>query len=86
MSFYAQLYTEKKAKEIGYNIYKKTKILENTNIDLTKVGAIDEDFSHLKHSYRKLFQNHCKITYREGKTKMFIVRIFDTRQHPNKNR
>ena len=27
-----------------------------------------------------------KITYREEKTKIYINRIFDTRQHPNKNK
>ncbi|PIZ07101.1 MAG: type II toxin-antitoxin system RelE/ParE family toxin, partial [Flavobacteriaceae bacterium CG_4_10_14_0_8_um_filter_34_31] len=28
----------------------------------------------------------CKITYREGKTKIFVVRVFDTRQQPSKNK
>ena len=42
MKFYSQLYNEDKAKEIADTIYKRTKILENKEVDLTKVGAIDE--------------------------------------------
>ena len=86
MKFYSKLYNEDKAKEIADTIYKRTKILENKEVDLTKVGAIDEQFSYLKHQYRKLIERYCKITFREGKTKMYIVRVFDTRQHPNKNK
>jgi len=51
-----------------------------------EIGAVDGDFAHLKYEYRKLISHHCKITYRAGRTKIFIVRVFDTRQHPDKNK
>ncbi|GGE19117.1 hypothetical protein GCM10010831_20340 [Psychroflexus salis] len=50
------------------------------------MGALDDNFSHLKHEYRKLIIQHCKITYREGNSKIYVIRIFDTRQNPNKNK
>lgn len=56
------------------------------DIDTSKIGAIDETFAHLKYDYRKLLVHHCKITYREGNTKFYIVKVFDTRQHPSKNK
>jgi hypothetical protein len=86
MKFYAELYGEEKSKEIANNIFLKVQLLESENVDLTNVGAIDEQFSHLKHQYRKLIDKYCKITYREGQTKMYVVRVFDMRQNPNKNR
>ena len=84
--FYIELYGNSKAKTLATNIRLKTTILEREDIDTSKIGAIDEAFKHLKHNYRKLLTKHCKITYRIGKTKIYIVRVFDTRQHPNKNR
>lgn len=84
--FNVNLYGSKKALEISTDIRKSTEILESTDVDLTEYGAIDLAFNHLKHEYRKLINNHVKITYRIGRTKVFIVRVFDTRQHPNKNR
>ncbi len=86
MKFYSELYSEHKAKEIANNIYTKVELLESTEVDLTKIGTIDDSFLHLKYQYRKLFEKYCKITYREGKTKIYIVRVFDMRQNPNKNR
>lgn len=85
MQFNTELYGTEKAKEIAYNIRQHTQLLESSDIDLTRAGAIDADFSHLKYQYRKLILYHYKITYREGKTKIYVVRVFDTRQHPNKN-
>ena len=84
--FYIKLYGGKKALEIATELRKHTEILERADIDTTRAGSIDESFSHLKYTYRKLTKEHCKITYREGKTKIYIVRIFDTRQNPNKNK
>lgn len=86
MQFYAELYGEEKAKQIATDIFEKVKLLESENADFTQIGLIDEQFSHLKFQYRKLIHKYCKITYREGKTKMYIVRVFDMRQNPNKNR
>ena len=83
--FYIDLYGKEKARKIATSIRKKTEILEDKKIDLSSVGSIDEAFTHLKHTYRKLLEHHCKITYREGKKKMYIVRVFDMRQDPKKN-
>lgn len=82
--FNAMLYGFKKAIVIATELRKNTEILENDNFK--EIGSIDEDFVHLKYEYRKLIHNHCKITYREGKTKVYINRVFDTRQNPNKNK
>jgi len=54
-TFYAQLYGTKKAKGIALKIRKSTDILENPNFDFSKIGTIDTSFSHLKRTYRKLF-------------------------------
>ncbi len=84
--FYIDLYGYSKAREIATELRQSTEILEREDIDTSKIGAIDETFTHLKRNYRKLLNHHCKITYREGRTKFYIVRVFDTRQHPNKNK
>ena len=82
--FNAILYGFKKAIVIATELSKSTEVLEIDNFK--EIGSVDEDFVHLKHEYRKLIHNHCKITYREGKTKIYINRVFDTRQNPNKNK
>ncbi len=38
----------------------------------------------LKKEYRFLIQNHYKIIYREGKTNIYVIKVFDTRQNPKK--
>lgn len=85
IQFNTELYGLETAKKIAYDIRQRTQLLENPEVDLTKIGAIDTDFLHLKRQYRKLIFRHYKITYRNGKTKMYVMRVFDTRQHPNKN-
>lgn len=85
-TFNSRLHSKAKVQEIIETIFEKLEIFEDPKTDFTEIGAIDEDFSHLKYSYRKLIAHHCKITYREGKSKIYIVRVFDTRQHPNKNK
>ena|SRR5690554_4435493 len=84
--FNDELYDKSKSKEIISNIFKRIEILESFDIDFTEIGSIDEDFVHLKYKYRKLIEEHYKITYRKGKNSIYIVRIFDTRQNPFKNR
>ena len=74
-----------KAKEISYKIQEKTLLLENPEYNFKQIGSVDEAFSHLKFTYRKLFEGYCKITYRVSKSKIYIVRVFDTRQSPSKN-
>lgn len=85
-TFNSKLHGRDKVQEIIDAIFERLEILEDPKTDFTEIGAIDEDFSHLKYSYRKLIAHHCKITYREGKSKVYIIRVFDTRQHPNKNK
>ena len=84
--FNDNLYGASKSKEIIDDIFKELEILENLTINFTEIGAIDEEFIHLKYEYRKLVINHYKITYRKGKSAIYIVRIFDTRQNPSKNK
>lgn len=84
--FNINLYGFKLAISIALSLQETTEILENPNYDFTKIGSVDSEFSHLKRNYRKLIDGNCKITYREGKTKIYINRIFDTRQNPNKNK
>lgn len=80
--FNALLFGFDKAIQIAKSTKNSTDILET---QFTSVGSVDEEFMHLKREYRKLFHYHCKITYREGKTKIYINRVFDTRQNPSKN-
>jgi len=82
----ALLYGFKKAVQIALKLQKGTELLENPKYDFSQIGEIDIEFNHFKRNYRKLIDGHCKITYREGKTKIYINRIFDTRQNPNKNK
>ncbi len=84
--FNIELYGIIKSEEITDKIIDKISILENSNADLTKIGTIDSNFRHLKGTYRKLIVKHCKITYRVGKSNIYIVRVFDTRQNPIKNK
>ena len=85
-SFYIEIYGLEKAKQYTQQIYDATKILENPDCDFTQIGAVDEYFSHLKNEYRKIYEHYCKITYREGKDKIYINRVFDMRQNPKKNK
>jgi len=85
-SFNLKLIGEEKAESIIDEIFDTFSILENKNIDLKKIGAVDNEFLHLKQEYRKLFYQYYKITYREGKTNIYIIRVFDMRQNPNKNK
>lgn len=84
--FNAEMLGEDRAKEIAFLIVEATRILENQEYDFKNIGSVDDFFSYLKREYRKIFYKHYKITYREGKTKIYVVRIFDTRRNPNKNK
>lgn len=84
--FKAQSMGGEKALKIAHTIIDAPKILENPAYDFKNIGSADESFGHLKREYRKIFCEGCKITYREGKSKIYITRVFDTRQHPKKNR
>lgn len=82
--FNSKLYGVEKAILISNSIAQAVKILDNENF--ADLGSVDKDFDYLSRNYRKIFYNHCKITYREGNTKIYICRVFDTRQNPNKNK
>ena len=84
--FYIDLYGRSKARQIANELRQSTEVLEHQNVNTTKIGTIDDAFKHLKRNYRKLIEHHCKINYREGKTKIYVVRVFDTRQNPKKNK
>lgn len=66
--FCYNLYGIERAETILDKIFNRLEILEDPDIDLTKTGAIDDTFLHLKHTYRKLIIKHCKVTYRIGKS------------------
>jgi len=83
--FNSGLLGKEKALEIAHKIVDAPQILENPEYDFKNIGSIDESFTHLKQEYRKIFYKNYKITYRNGKTKIYITRVFDTRQNPKKN-
>jgi plasmid stabilization system protein ParE len=84
--FYTETIHEEKAFEIITNVLKRVDLLSDSK--LVKIGAIDEEFKHLKRKYKKLIEKDIKITYRlsESKPVVYINRVFDTRQHPSKNK
>ena len=84
--FNIKLKGKEKSMEISENIRASTEQLENPEYDYTAIGSLDEQFNHLKRHYRKIFVEGCKITYRAGKDKIFITRVFDQRQRPSKNK
>jgi len=83
---YIDFYGKEKALQLLTEIRKSTEILEKPNGKFAKIGAIDESFAHLKRKYRKLISHNCKITYRIGEQYIYIIRVFDTRQNPTKNK
>ena len=52
------------------------------------MGAVDEEFKHLKRQYKKLVVDNIKVTYRLNLSKpaVYVNRVFDTRQDPLKNK
>lgn len=83
-TFNKKIFDKNIADSIIDGIYHKISILESQNLVLEKIGSIDEQFLHFKREYRKLIEKNCKITYRIGKSNIYIVRIFDSRQNPRK--
>lgn len=80
-----ELYGEEKTEAIIDEIFNRLAVLEDPKVDLMAIGAYDLEFQHLKREYRKINVEHCKITYRIGKSKIYVIRVFDTRQNPKKN-
>jgi plasmid stabilization system protein ParE len=84
--FNKEIFGAEKAFEISRNLIQVPSILKNSTIDYTKIGQIDDSFIHLKREYRKLITNYYKITFRISKENIYLIRVFDTRQNPTKNK
>lgn len=84
--FNIELLGREKAAVISMEIYNTVLIFQNPDFDYVNIGAVDDAFPNLKRQYRKLIVGHYKVNYREGAAKILISRIFDTRQHPRKNK
>ncbi len=84
--FYTELAGEEKAFEKITTLLERVDVLSDAKY--VKIGAIDEQFGHLKHQYKKLIEKNVKITYRLSTSKpiVYINRVFETRQHPSKNK
>lgn len=85
-NFNKDLHGEEKSFELIQQIIVRIEFL--TDRTFTEMGLLDNDFAHLKRDYRKLIEGYHKISYRESKdkSKIYVNRIFDTRQHPSKNK
>ncbi len=84
--FYTKLAGEAKAYEIIENLLKRVDVL--SDVRFVEMGAMDEQFRHLEHDYKKLIEKNVKITYRLSTSRpiVYINRVFETRQHPVKNK
>ncbi len=84
--FYTELAGESKAFEIVESLLERVDLLADKRF--VKMGAIDEQFRHLKYEYKKLIEKNVKITYRVSASKpiVYINRVFETRQHPANNK
>ncbi|MES2139143.1 MAG: type II toxin-antitoxin system RelE/ParE family toxin [Bacteroidota bacterium] len=68
------------AEQIAFRILFRTNQLSK----LPKSGQIEPLLKNMKYEYRYLIEGHSKIIYRSENSKIFIERIFDTRQNPIK--
>lgn len=77
---------EEKAFGLILLLLERVDMLSDKSFD--RMGAVDEEFKHLKRGYKKLIEGNIKITYRISTTKpiVYINRVFDTRQDSYKNR
>jgi len=82
--FNTEIYGEAKSFAIVQRIISKVELLQDLRFE--KIGLIDEDFQHLNYEYRKITLGYLKVNYRVGfdNTRVYINRIFDTRQNPKK--
>lgn len=84
-NFYTEQIGENKSIDIIQSLLNKVDILSDPKF--VKIGAEDEQFNHLKRTYKKLIEQNVKITYRIGESSIvYINRVFDMRQNPNKNK
>ncbi len=47
-------------------------------------GPVEASLSHRNKAHRYLVEGHCKLIYRIEKSIVFVIRVFDTRQNPEK--
>lgn len=82
-NFYTESIGEEKAFEFITMLLEQVDILSDGKF--VKIGAVDEEFKHLKREYKKLIESNIKITYRLSNSRniVYINRIFDTRQNPS---
>lgn len=83
--FFTEQIGEEKAFKLIKFLLDKVDVLSDERF--VKMGAIDDEFKHLKKQYKKIIVKNIKITYRLSLTKsvIYINRVFDTRQNPSKN-
>jgi hypothetical protein len=77
---------EEKAFDLVQLILKKVDVLSDKRF--SGIGAVGEEFRHLKRQYKKLIVKNLKITYRLCRSHrvIYINRVFDTRQNPSRNK
>ncbi|TAJ14675.1 type II toxin-antitoxin system RelE/ParE family toxin [Marinilabiliaceae bacterium JC017] len=85
-NFNVEVRGEDKAFELTQFLIDRVTLLSNKKF--IEMGVVDEDFKHLKRTYRKLIEGDVKITYRISSLKsiVYINRVFDMRQNPKKNK
>jgi len=69
-----------KCQSIINQIVNKVDIL----VEMPKIGQKEPKFLSLNKEYRRLIYNHYKIIYHILSNTIFINRVFDSRQNPNK--
>ena len=83
-SFSTELMGEEKAFAMITSLLEKLYFLSDAKF--VRMGAVDEEFKHLKYQYKKIIEKDIKVTYRISSSKpiIYINRVFDTRQNPRK--
>lgn len=71
---------EPKAFEVIERIVNKVELLSTMPL----LGAKEPLLAKLKREYRRLLEGHYKIVYNFRNDKIYVNRVFDSRQHPNK--
>ncbi len=72
--------SEQKTKDIILQITNKVEILANMPL----IGQKEPKFKGLRKEYRRLIESHYKIIYHIFSDNIYINRVFDSRQNPNK--
>jgi plasmid stabilization system protein ParE len=81
--FEQKILGEEKSFELIESLIRTGRALKN---DLYRSYLKDEFFAHRKKKYYKHFHYRYKFTYREEANKIYIIRVFDMRRNPNRNK